>query len=71
MKVRADLFAFDGPDLAYKNIREAFGDLSELPNDVASAGLVLQETTRDIDEIYNDFDRCAIKLTRALKEVRS
>jgi hypothetical protein len=54
-----------------ETVVQALGDLSELPKQFMSAGLVLQETTRDLNSLYDDLDGWAVKREHVLREVAS
>lgn len=38
-------------------VSDTFGDLASLPHRFVPAGLTMQETTKDLDQLYNEFDQ--------------
>jgi hypothetical protein len=48
-----------------------FGDLSSLPREHVPAGLVVCETTNDLDTLYNDLDRWHVNHEHTAKGAQS
>lgn len=56
--------SFDALQLRFMSLMSRFQVVSEvlncedLPNELAPAGYVLKETTKELEQLYDDFDLC-------------
>ena len=55
----------------FQVVSEILGNCENLPNELAPAGYVLNETTKELEQLYNDFECCSDLRSRTEKEVQS
>jgi hypothetical protein len=55
----------------FQVVNETLGNCENLPNELAPAGYVLNETTKELAQLYDDFQSCSDLRGRTPKEVLS
>ena len=55
----------------FEVVSEILGNCENLPQELAPAGYVLNETTEELHQLYNDFELCSDLRSHTEKEVQS